>query len=145
MQVSGELSNDGQPMRRFMQTFVLAPGEVSTYTVIVQSINTLLFIYPLNVSELICLFKIRTCCCCFNAILLCRLISIFKRPPSWFQQGKVEIAAVTRVISWWSTFSILLPTSNLLSHKSWKTNSWFYLVCIALKHRKIRNKSLFSW
>lgn len=28
-QVSGELSNDGQPMRRFMQTFVLAPGEVS--------------------------------------------------------------------------------------------------------------------
>lgn len=28
MQVSGELSNDGQPMRRFMQTFVLAPGEV---------------------------------------------------------------------------------------------------------------------
>jgi len=29
MQVSGELSNDGQPMRRFMQTFVLAPGEVS--------------------------------------------------------------------------------------------------------------------
>ena len=29
-QVSGELSNDGQPMRRFMQTFVLAPGEVST-------------------------------------------------------------------------------------------------------------------
>lgn len=27
VQVSGELSNDGQPMRRFMQTFVLAPGE----------------------------------------------------------------------------------------------------------------------
>ena len=104
MQVSGELSNDGQPMRRFMQTFVLAPGEVSTFY-------------------------------CYNN---------FKRPPPWFQQGKVEIAAVTRVISWWSTFSILLPTSNLLSHKSLKTNSWFYLVCIALKHRKIRNKSLFS-
>ena len=58
MQVSGELSNDGQPMRRFMQTFVLAPGEVSTYTVIIQSINTLLFIYPLDVSELICSFKV---------------------------------------------------------------------------------------
>ena len=29
-QVSGELSNNGQPMRRFMQTFVLAPGEVRT-------------------------------------------------------------------------------------------------------------------
>ena len=29
-QVSGELSNNGQPMRRFMQTFVLAPGEVAT-------------------------------------------------------------------------------------------------------------------
>lgn len=114
------------------------------FTVIVQSINTLLFIYPLNVSELICLFKIRTCRCCFNAILLFRLITNFKRPPPWFQQVKVEIAAVTRVISWWSTFSILLPTSNLPSHKSWKTNSWFYLVCIALKHRKIRNKSLFS-
>lgn len=27
VQVSGELSNNGQPMRRFMQTFVLAPGE----------------------------------------------------------------------------------------------------------------------
>lgn len=27
VQVSGELSNHGQPMRRFMQTFVLAPGE----------------------------------------------------------------------------------------------------------------------
>ena len=39
MQVSGELSNDGQPMRRFMQTFVLAPGEVSSNTFIIQSIN----------------------------------------------------------------------------------------------------------
>jgi len=28
VQVSGELSNNGQSMRRFMQTFVLAPGEV---------------------------------------------------------------------------------------------------------------------
>ncbi|EDO49764.1 predicted protein, partial [Nematostella vectensis] len=27
VQVSGELSNNGQPMRKFMQTFVLAPGE----------------------------------------------------------------------------------------------------------------------
>ena len=98
MQVSGELSNDGQPMRRFMQTFVLAPGEVSTYTVIIQSINTLLFIHPLNVSELICPFKIRTCCCCFNAILLFRLITNFKRPPPWFQWGKVGIAAVVMAI-----------------------------------------------
>lgn len=45
MQVSGELSNDGQPMRRFMQTFVLAPGEVSTYTVIIQSINQYIIVY----------------------------------------------------------------------------------------------------
>lgn len=29
VQVSGELSNNGKSMRRFMQTFVLAPGEVS--------------------------------------------------------------------------------------------------------------------
>lgn len=28
VQVSGELSNDGKPMRKFMQTFVLAPGDV---------------------------------------------------------------------------------------------------------------------
>ena len=54
MQVSGELSNDGQPMRRFMQTFVLAPGEVSTYTVIIQSISQsihyCLFIHLTSVS-----------------------------------------------------------------------------------------------
>lgn len=31
VQVLGELSNNGQPMRKFMQTFVLAP-EVSTTT-----------------------------------------------------------------------------------------------------------------
>lgn len=31
VQVLGELSNNGQPMRKFMQTFVLAP-EVSTCT-----------------------------------------------------------------------------------------------------------------
>lgn len=31
VQVLGELSNNGQPMRKFMQTFVLAP-EVSTST-----------------------------------------------------------------------------------------------------------------
>ena len=132
MQVSGELSNDGQPMRRFMQTFVLAPGEVSTYTVIMQSLNQsihycLLKFYPLNISELICSFKICTCCCCFNAVLLFSLITNFKKPPAWFQYGKVEIAAVTRAISWWSTFSILLPTSNLLSHKRLKTNRWSIL------------------
>ena len=54
MQVSGELSNDGQPMRRFMQTFVLAPGEVSTfycYNTINQPINTYcLFIHLTSVS-----------------------------------------------------------------------------------------------
>lgn len=36
-QVSGELSNDGQPMRRFMQTFVLAPGEVSVVKPVLRS------------------------------------------------------------------------------------------------------------
>ena len=36
-QVSGELSNHGQPMRRFMQTFVLAPGEVSTVKPVFRS------------------------------------------------------------------------------------------------------------
>ena len=33
MQVSGELSNNGQPMRRFMQTFVLAPQSPKKYYV----------------------------------------------------------------------------------------------------------------
>lgn len=33
VQVSGELSNQGQPMRRFMQTFVLAPQSVKKYYV----------------------------------------------------------------------------------------------------------------
>lgn len=55
MQVSGELSNDGQPMRRFMQTFVLAPGEVSTCTAIMQtvsqSIHYCLFIHVMSVSQ----------------------------------------------------------------------------------------------
>lgn len=32
-QVTGELSNDGQPMRRFMQTFVLAPQSPKKYYV----------------------------------------------------------------------------------------------------------------
>ena len=54
MQVSGELSNDGQPMRRFMQTFVLAPGEVGTfycYNTINQPINTYCsFIHLMSVS-----------------------------------------------------------------------------------------------
>lgn len=49
MQVSGELSNDGQPMRRFMQTFVLAPGEVSTYTVL-----NCLFLHLMTVSQYVC-------------------------------------------------------------------------------------------
>ena len=30
-QVTGELSNNGQPMRRFMQTFVLAPQSPKKY------------------------------------------------------------------------------------------------------------------
>jgi len=30
-QVAGELSNDGQPMRRFMQSFVLAPQTPKKY------------------------------------------------------------------------------------------------------------------
>ena len=33
VQVSGELSNNGQPMRRFMQTFVLAPQSPKKYYV----------------------------------------------------------------------------------------------------------------
>ena len=33
MQVIGELSNDGQPMRRFVQTFVLAPQAAKKYYV----------------------------------------------------------------------------------------------------------------
>lgn len=33
MQVSGELSNNGQPMRRFVQTFVLAPQSAKKYYV----------------------------------------------------------------------------------------------------------------
>ena len=32
-QVSGELSNNGEPMRRFMQTFVLAPQSIKKYYV----------------------------------------------------------------------------------------------------------------
>lgn len=32
-QVTGELSNNGQPMRRFMQTFVLAPQSPKKYYV----------------------------------------------------------------------------------------------------------------
>lgn len=35
VQVMGELSNNGQPMRKFMQTFVLAP-EVSTCKLVVM-------------------------------------------------------------------------------------------------------------
>ena len=33
LQVSGELSNNGEPMRRFMQTFVLAPQSPKKYYV----------------------------------------------------------------------------------------------------------------
>ena len=33
VQVSGELSNNGQPMRRFVQTFVLAPQSPKKYYV----------------------------------------------------------------------------------------------------------------
>lgn len=33
LQVSGELSNNGQPMRRFVQTFVLAPQSAKKYYV----------------------------------------------------------------------------------------------------------------
>ena len=33
LQVTGELSNNGQPMRRFMQTFVLAPQSPKKYYV----------------------------------------------------------------------------------------------------------------
>ena len=33
IQVTGELSNSGQPMRRFMQTFVLAPQSPKKYYV----------------------------------------------------------------------------------------------------------------
>ncbi|CAG2120649.1 unnamed protein product, partial [Medioppia subpectinata] len=33
IQVSGELSNDGQPMRKFLQTFVLAPQSSTKYYV----------------------------------------------------------------------------------------------------------------
>ena len=33
VQVSGELSNNGEPMRRFMQTFVLAPQSPKKYYV----------------------------------------------------------------------------------------------------------------
>ena len=33
VQVTGELSNNGQPMRRFMQTFVLAPQSAKQYYV----------------------------------------------------------------------------------------------------------------
>ena len=33
MQVTGELSNNGEPMRRFMQTFVLAPQSAKKYYV----------------------------------------------------------------------------------------------------------------
>lgn len=33
IQVTGELSNNGQPMRRFMQTFVLAPQSPKRYYV----------------------------------------------------------------------------------------------------------------
>jgi len=33
MQVAGELSNAGQPMRRFMQTFILAPQSPKKYYV----------------------------------------------------------------------------------------------------------------
>lgn len=33
VQVTGELSNNGQPMRRFMQTFVLAPQSPKKYYV----------------------------------------------------------------------------------------------------------------
>ena len=32
-QVSGELSNNGEPMRRFMQTFMLAPQSTKKYYV----------------------------------------------------------------------------------------------------------------
>ena len=33
LQVTGELSNNGEPMRRFMQTFVLAPQSHKKYYV----------------------------------------------------------------------------------------------------------------
>ena len=33
VQVSGELSNNGEPMRRFVQTFVLAPQSPKKYYV----------------------------------------------------------------------------------------------------------------
>ena len=33
VKVSGELSNNGEPMRRFMQTFVLAPQSPKKYYV----------------------------------------------------------------------------------------------------------------
>ena len=33
VQVTGELSNNGQPMRRFMQTFVLAPRQPKKFYV----------------------------------------------------------------------------------------------------------------
>ena len=33
LQVTGELSNNGQPMRRFMQTFVLVPQSPKKYYV----------------------------------------------------------------------------------------------------------------
>ncbi len=33
VQVTGELSNNGDPMRRFMQTFVLAPRQPKKYYV----------------------------------------------------------------------------------------------------------------
>jgi len=33
LQVAGELSNAGQPMRRFMQTFILAPQSPKKYYV----------------------------------------------------------------------------------------------------------------
>ena len=33
LQVTGELSNNGEPMRRFMQTFVLAPQSPKKYYV----------------------------------------------------------------------------------------------------------------
>lgn len=65
IQVTGELSNNGQPMRRFMQTFVLAPQNPKRYYV-----RNDIFHYQVQLIE-VGLTPAR-----FNCVELLRLIDI---------------------------------------------------------------------
>ena len=50
MQVIGELSNNGQPMRKFVQSFVLAPQSAKKYYVHIDIFRYQDHIYPPTVT-----------------------------------------------------------------------------------------------